>query len=1131
MKLAGTACIVSALALALLATPARAQSSPAADAPELRPLSTFQAAPARAPSSAVSPAQPSAAQRDLVEDLRHALDDGRAAILLDRTEAALALPDAEGVVELQYLAARAFYAAGRIGPARRCVAAVARVAPGHVDALLLGARAARLDGDEQAAIRGYVEVTQASGGDLNNPGGTLAWLELGITLAQGGFLSAALESLAHFDDAIHVTHMEHRNAPEVRAALERYPHAALDLRLALLGRLGRMDERVALAQRQLATAPDDADLVATHLETLRDAGRDAEALRAATRLLTSAALREAAIEWCLLSAAAPGALADWIESLPDQLAPADRAPVGAALADALHAHGLHAGAVRAADRLAADLSQPRTALAYACSALADRDSAESVALRAARARDALARCLRAAPVLDELPGTLTVGLQGVVDAAALEALLRTAPVDSDYAADLALGMLSATAGRLDAAARLFESAAKARPDCTAARVALGQMLAAAGDWQGAKAHARQLLAASPRMLPAMLLLALAQDGLDENEQAQDVLKDAIRLHPGDPRPLRALARQHERLDNLLGAQRYFGELLNVAPGDVDALESLLDCYLREGKRELVRLQLERSPDAAAPDLRRRVDTALRFAELAGSPPHVAELEKQAARFPADFRTRTRLAEALLVAGNTPQAIKLAQQLVERHGSERARLLLARAHATNAEFGAAADAVAPAVARYPNRAILLWAQALYSLYDFRLSAGRDLLRRAMERADGRREQAENLLLRSHVMIGEVDQALALIDDWSKAHPGEQWEDARLNVLNEGGRAAEAFERVAAVLERRPEDRETRALYVKFGSAARRFDLIAARLASWLAESPGNAAIAESLVEALVADRQFDAAGAVVRAFPDEQTFDQLLRHTLRARIHSAAGRADDALAEFDAALAAIPPETQGFWPLRVMRVHALLHAARFDEARQVCREWEAAAGIRDQEILLRLRRDVAGAADDDAEYAAVTETLLKFNPQNPGYQNDLGYTWLELDRKLAPATLLIRRAVAAEPWNAAYLDSLGWAYYKQGDFAAARVWLGRATSLLEGRQGSLLDHRGDAEFRSGDSGAAAASWEQAAALFVEEAARGPLSKRDARVQAQVSAKLAALRAGEPPPVAPLASPASHSESAP
>ena len=122
-----------------------------------------------------------------------------------------------------------------------------------------------------------------------------------------------------------------------------------------------------------------------------------------------------------------------------------------------------------------------------------------------------------------------------------------------------------------------------------------------------------------------------------------------------------------------------------------------------------------------------------------------------------------------------------------------------------------------------------------------------------------------------------------------------------------------------------------------------------------------------------------------------------------------------------------------------------------------------------------------------------KTLLKKDPDNPSYNNDLGFIWADHDMNLEESEKLIRKAIEedrktrqkrnkgkteAERANAAYLDSLGWVLYKQKKYDEACKLLRQAVSQEEGEHIEIMDHLGDALMASGQKAEALAIWKRA-----------------------------------------------------
>lgn len=117
-------------------------------------------------------------------------------------------------------------------------------------------------------------------------------------------------------------------------------------------------------------------------------------------------------------------------------------------------------------------------------------------------------------------------------------------------------------------------------------------------------------------------------------------------------------------------------------------------------------------------------------------------------------------------------------------------------------------------------------------------------------------------------------------------------------------------------------------------------------------------------------------------------------------------------------------------------------------------------------------------------------LLAKKPDDPGYNNDLGYIMADHDMKLDEAEKLIRNALEldrkrrkANPKldpeddfdNGAYLDSLGWVLFKQKKFKEARDVLLDAVKDKRAQHIEIFDHLGDVQFALGDREAALSAW--------------------------------------------------------
>ncbi|CAN5181484.1 hypothetical protein BH11PLA2_BH11PLA2_07580 [soil metagenome] len=154
-----------------------------------------------------------------------------------------------------------------------------------------------------------------------------------------------------------------------------------------------------------------------------------------------------------------------------------------------------------------------------------------------------------------------------------------------------------------------------------------------------------------------------------------------------------------------------------------------------------------------------------------------------------------------------------------------------------------------------------------------------------------------------------------------------------------------------------------------------------------------------------------------------------------------------------------------------------------------------------------------------------EKLMKDDPKNATYKNDLGFMWADHDVKLEEAEKLIKEAVEmdletnkkalekgliteeqAKKANPAYVDSLGWVLYKRGKYEEALKNLLESAGAddEESDHIEIWDHVGDCYLKLGKKKEALAAFEKG--LTMED-----VSKKDGERRKNVIAKIAKLKA--------------------
>ncbi len=145
-----------------------------------------------------------------------------------------------------------------------------------------------------------------------------------------------------------------------------------------------------------------------------------------------------------------------------------------------------------------------------------------------------------------------------------------------------------------------------------------------------------------------------------------------------------------------------------------------------------------------------------------------------------------------------------------------------------------------------------------------------------------------------------------------------------------------------------------------------------------------------------------------------------------------------------------------------------------------------------------------------------EILMKDDPDNPTYLNDLGFVWADHDMKIDESEKLIRKAIEKDREqrkkikdlpkdedvdNSAYLDSLGWVLYKKKEYKEAKKWLIDATKLEGGKHIEIYDHLADTHMALGEKDDAIKIWKEAIKL-------PDTTKRDGERRKTIEKKLAA-----------------------
>jgi len=147
-----------------------------------------------------------------------------------------------------------------------------------------------------------------------------------------------------------------------------------------------------------------------------------------------------------------------------------------------------------------------------------------------------------------------------------------------------------------------------------------------------------------------------------------------------------------------------------------------------------------------------------------------------------------------------------------------------------------------------------------------------------------------------------------------------------------------------------------------------------------------------------------------------------------------------------------------------------------------------------------------------------KTLITKDPENPTYNNDLGFIWVDNDMNLEESEKMIRKAIESDKKikqkanpdtkpaeikdNPSFLDSLGWALFKQKKLKEAKTQLLKAVEDEDGQNIEIYDHLADCLMALGEKTEAVAAWKKG----LETAGT---SKRDVNRKSIIEKKLKSM----------------------
>ncbi len=347
------------------------------------------------------------------------------------------------------------------------------------------------------------------------------------------------------------------------------------------------------------------------------------------------------------------------------------------------------------------------------------------------------------------------------------------------------------------------------------------------------------------------------------------------------------------------------------------------------------------------------------------------------------------------------------------------------------------------------------------------------------------------------LAAADKALGLKPDWSEARL------QRAGILVLMGRADEAFQDLAGILERTPNDRNLRLNYARLLQQAKRTEAARAQFSALLQTNADDA------------DALFGLAWLELDAGNSHAARPHLL-HLVELGVNSDdaryfLGRAGELENNNNEAVRWYKTVFQGQYALDAQTRIALLLARSGDlaQARSLLRSLRERAPafalqiyLAEGEILAELKHyPQAKALYDEALATQVDQVdllyarallaermgrldlaeqdlqrILALNPKHTHALNALGYTLADHATRLDEAKSYIERALAQDPDEPMILDSLGWVEYRLGNLDASARHLRRAFELTGNAE--IGAHLGEVLWALGNQTEARVVWDKA-----------------------------------------------------
>jgi cellulose synthase operon protein C len=551
-------------------------------------------------------------------------------------------------------------------------------------------------------------------------------------------------------------------------------------------------------------------------------------------------------------------------------------------------------------------------------------------------------------------------------------------------------------------------------------------------------HLERLLQQNPQSADAARLLARVHLRQGDPDRAETLLRRVLAQNPDDGQALRLMSIVHLERGDTGGAVGHLQRLALLEPGDPATRASIAVLLLRAGEPEQALGELRAASESAPDEVGLRAALVVQLLQGGEYDSALEELKALREAQPGEPLPRTLTAAAYIGKGDPERAREaLLEALQVAPGDPAASLTLAQLHLQGGNTDAARGQLRESLRYHPGdpRVSLRLAQLEAEAGD--PEAMQAVLEAAVERHPAEVEP-RLVLARYHLGRNEPRRSLALLDPVRESAAGNpEILDVLANAQIAAGMRAEAVETAHVLAEHVPDSADTRyrvgMTYERAGSPAdaRRMYISALELdPNHLAALPslGAMELREGWPnEAMVLARRMQRIEGIAAA-----------GYVLEGRVHSTAGRNEDALAAFQQAHARSPsPETAVALGLTLQQADRARDAAEMLRATLDQYPDETAVRLTLAQALLSLGENAAAIR----EYQDLVRTL----PEHVAVLNNLAYLYhVEGDGR---ALEYAERAHAQAPNNPAVADTLGWILVERGDVVRGLPLLATAREAL------------------------------------------------------------------------------------